>query len=84
MFVFGPAGVGFAGRDGVGRSASPMAQRVHRGGLHRFLLRDGNVVNEGQFLEVGRETDGCNTSSLVFIVTPEGIITVVLFPIGLC
>lgn len=44
MFVFGPAGVGFARRGGVRRSASPMAQRVHRGRLLLLLPRDGNVA----------------------------------------
>lgn len=44
VFVFGPAGVGFARRGGVRLSASPVAQRVHRGRLLRLLPRDGNVA----------------------------------------
>lgn len=44
VFVFGPAGVGFAQRGRVRLSASPVAQRVHRGRLLLLLPRDGNVA----------------------------------------
>lgn len=81
MFVSAPAGVGFAGRDGVGRAAPPVAQRVQRGGLLLFLHRDGKVARlwcAGQNTEVSHDADGCNTSSQVLILPTGSIFTFVM------